>query len=765
MHNHESAIRFGRCELSVTDRQVFLGGELQALPDPSFELLAVLWRERHRIVSKGELVQAVWGGEPVSDSLLASTVMLARRAIGDTQAQPEWIQSVHSVGYRFTDARSGTTRLFVSAQPEAQHPESTVRLGLLPCVGEGLRAMPEWAELGVPALLAHALWSVPGLSIVTVQALNAALRMPVRTQAAEEHAHRARKAFALDQVLHLSWARSGSSVVLAYSLYGASGSVVAGELRAEDGLALLPALAAAILAALQPGAAPPQPGLPMLSHDPFINQAYARGVQLAAAHRWRAAMQAFEVVRQAEPEAVAALWWQLRCSVALRLPQDLAQGQALLALAEARGDLRTQAETCLLLQRAAAHGQRADERESGRSYGGAALALAARFRLEPWALSLRIRAGLCAAACESWVHARTWLHEAVAQCRVAGQPGLLAQALQSQAQIDLVSGDMAAAEGHLNEALRIQRAVVAPAVLARSVGLMAVVAHELGRAQAAQAHAAEALDMIEALPAPQRPCELLSVLACVHAEHGALPMLQRIQEAFGSVDPDDARSRAHLLAVRACGALSRGDADSARQLLSFAVACLSASAGPAPMGLWLALLSRLESVAGNHSAAHSLMPTQDSWMGMPAGAASRAQTLHVAAARACAEGEPERALELLLGLVEKAPPGRLHGTARLDAAWLHLEAGRADKALALMAAAGAWASQMPAGMAVRARWLQSQGRWAEAADLQKAALQAHAGAVPACHEALLLAYRGGLAPGPDLAVLVSDSWLPRALPQ
>jgi DNA-binding winged helix-turn-helix (wHTH) protein len=48
-----------------------------------FDLLVFLVGNRDRLVSKDDLLTAVWGGRIVSESTLASRISAARRIIGD----------------------------------------------------------------------------------------------------------------------------------------------------------------------------------------------------------------------------------------------------------------------------------------------------------------------------------------------------------------------------------------------------------------------------------------------------------------------------------------------------------------------------------------------------------------------------------------------------------------------------------------------------------------------------------------------------------
>jgi pimeloyl-ACP methyl ester carboxylesterase/DNA-binding winged helix-turn-helix (wHTH) protein len=66
-----------------------------------FDVLLHLVQHRDRVVSKEELLDAVWGDRFVSESALTSRLKAARQAVGDDGRSQRCISTVHSRGYRF----------------------------------------------------------------------------------------------------------------------------------------------------------------------------------------------------------------------------------------------------------------------------------------------------------------------------------------------------------------------------------------------------------------------------------------------------------------------------------------------------------------------------------------------------------------------------------------------------------------------------------------------------------------------------------------
>lgn len=66
-----------------------------------FDLLEFLIRRRDRVVTKDDLIAAVWGGRIVSDSALATRINAARAAIGDSGDEQRLIKTLPRKGVRF----------------------------------------------------------------------------------------------------------------------------------------------------------------------------------------------------------------------------------------------------------------------------------------------------------------------------------------------------------------------------------------------------------------------------------------------------------------------------------------------------------------------------------------------------------------------------------------------------------------------------------------------------------------------------------------
>ncbi len=70
--------------LDADRRELKRSAELIAIGPKVFDLLLYLVQNREQVVTRDDLLQAVWDGRIVSESTLTSHINAVRKAIGDT---------------------------------------------------------------------------------------------------------------------------------------------------------------------------------------------------------------------------------------------------------------------------------------------------------------------------------------------------------------------------------------------------------------------------------------------------------------------------------------------------------------------------------------------------------------------------------------------------------------------------------------------------------------------------------------------------------
>ena len=117
--------RCGECELDTSNRTFKRGEVLCTLEPKVFAVLLQLLSRPKELVTREQLLDAVWGHRYVTYSTLNRVIGLARRALADDADAPTFIHTVHGAGYRFV----GPVERSLSAEPRARFaPPAAARL-------------------------------------------------------------------------------------------------------------------------------------------------------------------------------------------------------------------------------------------------------------------------------------------------------------------------------------------------------------------------------------------------------------------------------------------------------------------------------------------------------------------------------------------------------------------------------------------------------------------------------------------------------------
>jgi len=94
-------LTFAEFRLDPERGQLLRGATPVALTPKAFALLEYLATRAGRLVSKQELLDAIWPNVFVGEAVLKGTIRDVRRALGDDSHAPQFIQTAHRRGYRF----------------------------------------------------------------------------------------------------------------------------------------------------------------------------------------------------------------------------------------------------------------------------------------------------------------------------------------------------------------------------------------------------------------------------------------------------------------------------------------------------------------------------------------------------------------------------------------------------------------------------------------------------------------------------------------
>ncbi len=100
--SHEPPIEVGELRIEPASRRVFVAGEEAQLTQREFDVLLFLARHPGQVFSRNQLMDAVWQYSFYTDtSTVTVHIRRLRAKIEPDPAQPQHIQTVWGVGYRF----------------------------------------------------------------------------------------------------------------------------------------------------------------------------------------------------------------------------------------------------------------------------------------------------------------------------------------------------------------------------------------------------------------------------------------------------------------------------------------------------------------------------------------------------------------------------------------------------------------------------------------------------------------------------------------
>jgi len=94
-------VRFGPFQMDLNAGLLRREGTPIPLRPKTWAVLCLLVENAGRLVSKNELLDRVWDGDVVSDTIAGISIAELRQALGDSTRQPKYIETVYRRGFRF----------------------------------------------------------------------------------------------------------------------------------------------------------------------------------------------------------------------------------------------------------------------------------------------------------------------------------------------------------------------------------------------------------------------------------------------------------------------------------------------------------------------------------------------------------------------------------------------------------------------------------------------------------------------------------------
>jgi DNA-binding winged helix-turn-helix (wHTH) protein/Tol biopolymer transport system component len=101
MASKSFVFRFDDVEVCEHEFSLVKAGKVLTVEPKAFRTLLFLLHNPQKLISKEELLNAVWGDTAVGDGSLSRSIFLLRRLLGDDPREPRYIETVATVGYRF----------------------------------------------------------------------------------------------------------------------------------------------------------------------------------------------------------------------------------------------------------------------------------------------------------------------------------------------------------------------------------------------------------------------------------------------------------------------------------------------------------------------------------------------------------------------------------------------------------------------------------------------------------------------------------------
>ena len=113
----ERSLTFGPFRLDVFQNRLWRQEQPITLRPQALAVLRYLVLHSDRLVTKAELLQHVWGGRQVTDSVLRGCIHAIRVALADTADTPQYLETVGRLGYQFRLGRAATRLRQAQARP------------------------------------------------------------------------------------------------------------------------------------------------------------------------------------------------------------------------------------------------------------------------------------------------------------------------------------------------------------------------------------------------------------------------------------------------------------------------------------------------------------------------------------------------------------------------------------------------------------------------------------------------------------------------
>ncbi|MEM9839664.1 MAG: winged helix-turn-helix domain-containing protein [Pseudomonadota bacterium] len=356
---------FGSFELDTATLELRREGELVEIEPQVFQLLAHLIENRERVLSKDDLIEAIWGGRIVSDAAVSSRIKLVRRAVDDDGRRQEVIKTVHGKGFRFIAELDDAPSEDSAPAPEVRPPTSPsnwkrlavpaglvaialvclvillqlfpsrsvsggAKVAVLPVVNDTGDASLDWTELGLMSLLIQDLGSrseLPLVDATTVMVLADRFTPAIETDLSPSDPMTAalQDGHGVSHIVSARLTGTADNLTLEYRILNPRGEAVPASVSGDMASGLATEVSRRVAATLPRSGERRSDAQAQQFDDAFVAETYARGRDLQMQGQGAKAADMFRVAVAQDPDNL-----QLRLELArsTRLAGDLDDAQA-----------------------------------------------------------------------------------------------------------------------------------------------------------------------------------------------------------------------------------------------------------------------------------------------------------------------------------------------------------------------------------------------------------------------------------------------------
>lgn len=375
----QTQYRFDDVLVQTERREVVVAGKPQEVEPRVFDLLVYLIGNRDRVVTKDELREAVWKPAVVSETALTRAVMKARRSVGDDPNEQRIIKTVRGHGYRFVATLEAVSALDPVAADEAEtsatpdrrrlwatlaaatlaavilafiilnqsgapeNPSSgETRIAILPFEDKTDDPELQWASLGLMSYAGKLLESGSGLATVGAsRILGLTESFPGQDDASlQAVVGKLRAVYGATHVVSARLFRQGQLLRIQALVIGPNNRRTEYVTVGDDGTKAARSLVREITQLIH-GRSRSTSEVGPVSESDFVNEAYARGLNLALEGRCESALALYDIALKEDGNSFPVRLHYAQCA---RLQGDWERSQQmtsqLLVESKARGDSR-----------------------------------------------------------------------------------------------------------------------------------------------------------------------------------------------------------------------------------------------------------------------------------------------------------------------------------------------------------------------------------------------------------------------------------------